>query len=695
MTRNRLIVLLMFAGMFCFCNCAPPEARAAAKKPAGKSAKPRKPKRKRIPLFPWKGDILSTLRKEHPRLLFTAADEKRIKKLAKDNEQLAGLITLVTKSAERILSEPEVKLAIPPKSKRHFYLLSTSRVCLGRVTTLAMAFRLTGDRRFFERARKEMLAAAGFWTWNPKHFLDVGEMCCALGIGYDWLYDELSKEDRAIIRRAIVEKALKPSLRHYHRKVTRLFWEAGRNNWNLVCNGGLLIGALAIAEDEPKLSREIVSRALSSVKYGLSCYLPDGAWPEGPGYWNYGSVYNALFFSALETSLGDLKLYRTEMKAFSKSGSFIMHMIGPNRKPFTYADCGSGKWSISPAMFYLARRFNQPAFAWFEWKNLRRMIPSPDAKVSKKPGKKTSKKKPGKKVSYGRRYHSQIRLLAMAIAWFDERGVDYVPDKLPLDAFFRGQQDLVAMRGSWEDANALFVGFKGGNNKASHGHMDIGSFVLDADGVRWAIDLGADHYRLPGYSNKTDGGPGWRYYRRSAKSHNTLVIGDKLQLAADSESKVVAFHSSPTRSHAVVDMSKPYRRQAKKLLRGVAMLGRQAVLVQDEITAPENSEIRWGMVTRAKIKIDGRKAVLTQDGKTLHVEVVEPVDAVLKIVSTAPPTKKENPNRGTRMLAAFAKPNGKKFMRIVVLLKPVGKNWKETPTPKIQPLANWKGKKVK
>lgn len=673
--KKTIVLALLFACLFGCCG------QVYAKAPV----KAAKRKRQPLPLFPWKGDILSTLRKEHPRLLFTAADEKRIKRLAGENEQLAGLIRLVTKSAERILSEPEVKLAIPPKSKRHFYLLSTSRVCLGRVTTLAMAFRLTKDRRFFERARREMLAAASFWTWNPKHFLDVAELSCALGIGYDWLYDELSKEDRATIRRAIVEKALKPSLRHYHRKNRRLFWEKGKNNWNLVCNGGLLIGALAVAEDEPKLSREIVSRALTSVSYGMSCYVPDGAWPEGPGYWNYGSVYNALFHSALETSLGDLKIYRDEMKAFGKSGSFIMHMIGPNRVPFTYADCGSGKWSISPAMFYLARRYNKPAFAWFEWKNLRRMIPPPNAKPVKK--------KPGKKVSYGRRYHSQIRLLAMAVAWFDERCTDFVPDKLPLAAVFRGRQDIVAMRSSWTDTNALFVGFKGGHNQTSHGHMDIGSFVLDADGVRWAIDLGADHYRLPGYSNKTDGGPGWRYYRRSVKSHNTLVIGGKLQLAADSESNVVAFHSSPTRSHAVVDMSKPYRRQAKKLLRGVAMFDRQSVLVQDEITSPENSEIRWAMVTRAKIKIESQRAVLTQDGKTLHVEILEPTDAIFKIISTTPPTKRENQNKGTRMLAAFAHPNGKKFMRIVVLLKPVGKNWKDVSTPKILPLSMWKNRR--
>lgn len=36
-------------------------------------------------------------------------------------------------------------------------------------------------------------------TWNPDHFLDVGEFTHALGIGYDWLYPELSDDDKATI----------------------------------------------------------------------------------------------------------------------------------------------------------------------------------------------------------------------------------------------------------------------------------------------------------------------------------------------------------------------------------------------------------------------------------------------------------------------------------------------------------------
>ena len=29
--------------------------------------------------------------------------------------------------------------------------------------------------------------------WNPKHFLDIGEMVTAVAIGYDWCYDYLNE----------------------------------------------------------------------------------------------------------------------------------------------------------------------------------------------------------------------------------------------------------------------------------------------------------------------------------------------------------------------------------------------------------------------------------------------------------------------------------------------------------------------
>ena len=55
------------------------------------------------------------------------------------------------------------------------------------------------------------------------------------------------------------------------------------------------------------------------------------------------------------------------------------------------------------------------------------------------------------------------------------------------------------------DAKGWFVGFKAGSNGVNHSHLDVGSFVLEAKGVRWAVDLGPDDYDLPKYFDETEG----------------------------------------------------------------------------------------------------------------------------------------------------------------------------------------------
>lgn len=98
---------------------------------------------------------------------------------------------------------------------------------------------------------------------------------------------------------------------------------------------------------------------------------------------------------------------------------------------------------------------------------------------------------------------------------------------LPLVWVAGGPGPVAVMRSAWGDPRALFVAVKGGTPNTSHGHMDIGGFVFEADGVRWAVDLAAESYpkmRAAGLDlwNYRQDSSRWATFRIGPEGHNIL-----------------------------------------------------------------------------------------------------------------------------------------------------------------------------
>jgi len=579
--------------------------------------------------------ILATLRTGHPRLIALAEDTARLKKLLAEDATAAAFYKELRAQADALLRDKrtvEYRLVGPR-------LLGESRRCLERVYTLATVYRLDGDRRYAERAIQEMLAAAAFPDWNPKHFLDTAEMTHALAIGYDWLFDVLSADQRKTIREAILRQGLREGEKIYRRGG---WWTATQYNWNQVCNGGMTIGALALADEEPQLAAFIVHQAVRSVQRAMQEYGPDGAWAEGPGYWNYATSYNVFMLAALESALGtDFGLSQTP--GFSAAGDFRIHTLGPTGQAFNFADAGSGA-GPSPCMFWLARKFNQPWYAWREREVvLRQVVRRPSA---------------------------------LHLWWYDGRPKP--AGTLPLARHFR-HADVVLMRSAWDDPQAVFVGFKAGDNKVNHSHLELGMFVLDADGVRWALDLGADDYNLPGYFGRQR----WTYYRLGTEGQNTLWI-DRQNQDPKAVAPIVAFGSHGDRHFAVADLSAAYAGTVGKVHRGIALLGRQ-VLVQDEIEDSEGHSIQWQMHTKAKPELQGQEAILRQSGRTMRLRILEPSGARFdKVSGNPPPPQRQDPDVCKLIVVLKGQ---KEPIRLAILFQPA--TAPPSPPPEVKPLAHW------
>jgi len=371
----------------------------------------------------------------------------------------------------------------------------------------------------------------------------------------------------------------------------------------------------------------------------MANFGPDGSWNEGPGYWGYTLRYTSYYMAALESALGTM--HDLEMTpGLDGAGTFRVHFVGPTNQVFNFADA-HGSAGSHPSMYWLARVFNKPVYAWFHSERCRR-YPDP-----------------------------------MDVLWYVPDGRSPKAAGWPLHKHFR-RDHVVFFRSDWKDPDALWVGFKGGDNRANHCHLDLGSFVLDALGERWACDLGSDNYNLPGYF----GGNRWTYYRLRTESHNTVLIDGENQ-SAKAKAPVVAFRDTSDDARAVVDLSAAWP-MCKKVLRGMAMLGRRTVLVQDEIAAEKPVDVLWGMVTRAKPRIDGRKVVLERDGKRFYGRVLAPDGARFDTVSANPPKPQRQQPDATKLVVRL--PGEVREVRLAVAFAPDAEALKAV---RVEPLDDW------
>jgi hypothetical protein len=386
----------------------------------------------------------------------------------------------------------------------------------------------------------------------------------------------------------------------------------------------------------------------------MAVYAPDGGYPEGPGYWHYGTIYNVILIECLESGLGtDFGL--SALPGFDKTGDYIQVVAGPAFDNFNYADGGASK-RASTLVYWFANRFGSAV--------------NPAGSAALEAGWRLQARGEWAKSPVRQDRATLEFLFATLKTKTAGKGAD-----LPLDWQDRGDVPIAIHRGSW-DANALYVGVKAGSPAHNHGQMDSGSFVLDAGGVRWAVDLGAEDYqrieeRGMNLWDRKQESDRWRVFRLSTASHNTLMIDGQQQHAAG-KSLITSFSADPGTPSTVVDMTPNYVGQAIKVIRTVTLPGRKRVEIRDALAGLKpGSKVRWGMVTRAAITVLDGEAVLKQGGKTLTLKVSGSVKPAWKIYDTAtPPAEFDSPNPGTAMIGFEAEAPASGELDFTVMLTP-------------------------
>jgi hypothetical protein len=617
---------------------------------------------------------------DRPRLLASAADFDRAATLIGDDDRATRWFDAIRSRADAILEDPPSEYEIPDGKR----LLAVSRQVLQRTLDLGTCYRLTGEDRYADRLWEELDAAAGFPDWNPSHFLDVAEMTAALAVGYDWGYDYWSRDQRRRIGDAIVDHGLSVGRPAYEDGTDRpgyLGWVERENNWNTVCNGGLSLGAFALLGEgrDGALLETVLDGARESLRRPLENAGPNGGWPEGVGYWGYNARYLIYYCGSLLGTLGpDDDLFdRPELVAL---GDFPLYMTAPTGHVFAFGDSDEDGRVRASALQWLARQYDRPAYARYQWDSIANAT--------------------------GGRHGGGPE--ATDLLWYDpafaeraDAGGEHGDGDVAtprLDHQFPGGDHSVTFRSAWDDDRAAFLGCKGGDNRTPHGDLDVGTFVYDDRGVRWASDLGGYHYAdvEPAYWDMGSDGDRWQFYRKRAEGHNTLVVNpddgpDQDPLAA---CPVETVRSTPDAATAITDLSAAYP-DANRVERGIRLErqggdadGVSRLIVRDEIRA-DGADVWWFLHTKADVAtVNGATATLRAKDETCQVAVATPADATFEVREAAPlPSSPQpavdEPIDGVRKLAIH-------LSDVTETALTVRLGWDVDPSGAATPLAEWR-----
>jgi len=582
----------------------------------------------------------------HSRLFFNKTDIRRLQYLLdqKDTIILIGYQQLLA-NAEKSLQQPLLHYGLDAANLR----IPSIHAFASQVPSLVMLYQLTGDTTYARRCWDQLELFIDYPDWGAsRHFLDTGIGAFDFALAYDGLYDYLNDHQKALLKKAVLKNVLLPAKVQMEQHTA--WWNRGTNNWNGICNGGLIMAALAMYEDDPGLMSKIISLAANGLPHYIHAFEPDGQSEEGLMYWGYGLMYTTLAFESMYNLLGTA-FGIDDKPGFKKTGWFPLFVSGP----VTSLSVGDDpvKKSRSGSFFWFAKRNKDSALA---------------------------------KMQY------DLCLENHTVSWADM--LFYQPSLVsahsnltayPTDNYIHGIE-LMSLRENW-NKDALFISMHGGSNNANHGHLDAGSFDIQAFGQVWAYgDLGSDMYTFPGYFDKTFPAyydqptaitaPGrWHFYRLRAEGKNCMVINPGIRPDQDplAAARFLHYGKKGETSYYITDLTDCYKRDVQSYQRGIKMdRVFQIMTVQDDIIPDTTCVIWWGMHTKAEITIteDKRTAILKSGGQILVAKIVSPEDANFQVLpaSYLPeesfPLTRQSENIGFKKLAIQYATSGKTTFRV-------------------------------
>ncbi len=536
----------------------------------------------------------------HPRLFVHNWDEMRDK--IDDNYMTKQWYNNIKQQADGALTTKPVDRIVNSRGN----VLESARSARNRIAPLAFMYKITGEKKYLDKAYEEMLAYGEWEDWSGfTSTLVTAEILQGYAYAYDWLHDDLTPEQRQAIIDIVHDKALPDFIYAYNGQISNTNFVTGTINWNPVCNATIIAWALASADETPLVSEYFLETVPPFIQNALPPYAPQGGYPEGVSYWDYGTSFLIFATDFLENAfvegfkLPDNYIY-WQAPGIADTADYGIYYDGPAGR-FNYGDCTTGHTSCE-VMYWAANRFNKPHYAW--WQDNRQL---------------------------GMNSFLTAYSAVASLAWYDADNAYNVPGAFPLDKFYTSPDGVNggSMRSSWDESTALFGALQGGNNKANHQHLSLGTYVIDYMGKRFIRQLNSYDYALKDPKATI-------YYKRD-ESSNCLVINPSATASQISSAvaRTIKSGTSDNTAFIVLDTTETYA-DYKSAKRGMMLTdNRSRIIVQDEVVANAPSEFYWFANTDASITIakDGKSALLTIDDARMLARIIEgPAEAKFEIM---------------------------------------------------------------
>lgn len=326
-------------------------------------------------------------------------------------------------------------------------------------------------------------------------------------------------------------------------------WISGpRNNWTPWCSSNVLCAAMHTFDDNERLA-SLTLKLMTAVEKWIGVYGDDGGCDEGPNYWGVAAGSLLMFLDHLHSRTeGKVSIYdEQKVKAM---GEYIatVQLAGPWFVNF--AD-GSARLHPSPPVVYrYGERVGSDSMKALAVDSLFRFAPA-DQQAAK--------------PSRTQRYELPRQLREF---WWIPAGVR--PEERPKKTatWLPDLQILVARQDARQD-KGLALAAKGGHNRESHNHNDVGHFTVMLDGQPRIVDVGVETY-----SRKTFSPERYDIWCIRGNSHNAPVVNEYEQVAgSEHRATNVDFADDGVKCKLAMNLEEIFPKEA-----GVKSLRREIIL---------------------------------------------------------------------------------------------------------------------